>query len=196
MAVNYSDYWKEIDDLATWISDNRPKDLGGEGVASEYREGYDAHEALHETLDGHEYVIYTAQARAIIPHSDNPDHMMEEYGMDDGRSRLHFDTRRAYCAMYADIMERAEFEKYDLEELRAERFEELTQGEDFAKWVREIVAGLTVPRWSSETVEITESYETENGEIEIDLRWMPNNSHPRPIVRVSDEDWNEAQIRY
>lgn len=190
MAVNYSDYWKEIDDLAEWISDNRPKDLGGEGVASEYGEGYDAHDALNETLDGHEYVIYTAQSRAIIAHSENANALMEEYGTDAGGP--NFDTRRAYCAMYADILERAEFEKYDLDELRAERFEEMTQGEDFAKWVHGIVAGVTVPRWSSETVEITETY----GEIALDLRWMPNNSHPRPIVRVSDEEWNEAEIRY
>ncbi len=190
MTVNYSDYWKEIDDLAEWVSDNRPKDLGGEGVAAEYGTDYGEYDALHERIDGHEYVIYTAQARAIIAHSDNPNALMEEFGADAGGER--FDERRAFCAMYADVVERAEFDKYNLDELRAERFEEMTQGDDFQTWVREIVAGVTVPRWSSETVEITESY----GEIALDLRWMPNNSHPRPIVRVSDEDWNEAEIRY
>ena len=197
-TMNAYEYDKEIDSIAAWISDNRPAELGGKGWATEYREGYDAHAALWETLDGHRWVIYTHHARQVIAHSDNPNALMDEFGADAGGER--FDERRAFYAMYTDIMEIADFEKYDLDELRAEisaeRFEKLTQSDDFKTWVREIVAGVTVPRWSAETVTTTEWFETNDGEVEINLRWVPNNSHPRPVVRVSDEDWNEATIRY
>lgn len=128
--MNQREYKQEIAQLAEWISDNRPAELGGEGFAAEYGADYDAHDALHETLDGHEWVIYTYQARHVIAHSDNPDYMIEEFGADAGGDM--FDERRAYWAIYSDIMEQAEFEKYDLDELRTERFEEINQGEDFA----------------------------------------------------------------
>jgi hypothetical protein len=116
--MDQREYNQEIARLAEWISDNRPAELGGEGFAAEY--GVDAGEyfdGLHETLDGHQWVIYTHQARQVIVHSDNPNYMIEEFGLEPG-DHFMFDERRAYWAMYADIMERAEFDKYDLDELR------------------------------------------------------------------------------
>ena len=180
------EYNAEIAALAEWISDNRPADLGGEGFAADYSEDTDAHDALHETLDGHEYVIYTHKARQVIAHTDNPDYMIEELGADAGGEM--FDERRAYWAMYADIMEQAECDQYDLDELRAERFEEITQGEDFVKWVKDTIEGVTVPAWSAETVE--ETHEIDG--ITVDISWMPNST--RRLVVVTDDDYNETQI--
>ena len=190
--MNSNEYHEEIARLAEWISDNRPAALGGEGVASEYGADYDAHDALHETLDGHGWVIYTYQARKVIAHSDNPDFMMDEFGADAGGDM--FDERRAYWAMYADIMEQAEFEKYDLDELRAERFEEMTQGEDFAQWVKETIQATptVVPTWSAATITEYEWFPTDEGEIELTLHWMPNST--TRLVTITDNDGNEAKI--
>ena len=184
--MDQQEYNQEIAQLAEWISDNRPVELGGEGFAADYPDAGEYFDALHEALDGHGWVIYTYQARQVIAHSRNPDYMMDEFGADAGGDM--FDERRAYWAMYADIMEQAEFEKYDLDELRAERFEEITQGEDFAQWVKETIEGVTVPAWSAEVVD--ESGEFEG--LELDLSWMPNST--RRIVTVTDEDGNEATL--
>ena len=190
--MNSNEYHEEIARLAEWISDNRPAELGGKGIASEYGEDYDAGDALHETLDGHGWVIYTYQARQVIAHSDNPDFMMDEFGTDAGGDM--FDARRAYWAMYADIMEQAEDDKYDLDELRAERFEEMIQGEDFAQWVKETIqtTPTVVPTWSAATITEYEWFPTDEGEIELTLHWMPNST--TRLVTITDNDGNEAKI--
>ena len=180
------EYNAEIAAIAEWISDNRPADLGGEGFAADYDDAYDAHDALHERLADHQWTTWTHQSRQVIAHSDNPDHMMEEFGADAGGHM--FDERRAFWAMYADIQDRADCDQYDLDELRAERFEEITQGEDFVQWVKDTIEGVTVPAWSAETVE--ETHEIDG--ITVDLSWMPNST--RRVVIVTDDDYNETQI--
>ena len=113
------EYWNEIRRLAEWLSDNRPAELGGEGVVADYGEDADRHDAIHETLDGHEFVIYTHKARQVIVHSDNPDHMIDEFGSDCFGDM--FDERRAYWAMMQDIIDRGGMEeRFDLDELGGE----------------------------------------------------------------------------
>jgi hypothetical protein len=58
---------------------------------------------LHETIDGHEFVIYTAKAQAVILASNNPDAEEEETG-----EASTDDSRRAYFAMRADVREHME----------------------------------------------------------------------------------------
>jgi len=55
---------------------------------------------LHETIDGHEYVIYTAKAQAVALASDNADACEEEMGQ-----KPENDGIRAYFAMLADVRE-------------------------------------------------------------------------------------------
>ena len=58
---------------------------------------------LHETIDGHEFVIYTAKAQAVALASDNADAEEDETG-----EKSTDDSRRAYYAMRADVREQIE----------------------------------------------------------------------------------------
>ena len=64
---------------------------------------------LHETIDGHQWVIYTAYNLDVIRHSDSSDAYVDNFGGDDagkvlkdrGISGLH--AVMAYCAMEQDV---------------------------------------------------------------------------------------------
>lgn len=195
--MTQQEYWDEIRSLAEWLSDNRPAELGGEGVTADYGEDADRYDAmhetlagLHETLDGHEFVIYTHKARQVAVHSDNPDRMMDELGGDAGGEM--FDERRAYYAMEQDIIDRGGMEeRFDLDELRTERFESITGGDEFAQWVRDAVEEARLPNWSSALV--TECHEVEGQDLT--LEWMPNNSADVQTVTVTDEHCNQVVIQ-
>ena len=188
--MTQQEYWDEIKNLAEWLSDNRPAELGGEGVTADYGEDADRHDAMHETLDGHEFVIYTHKARQVALHSDNPDHMVNELCADAGGDM--FDERRAYWAMQQDIIDRDGMEeRFDLDELRTERFEGITGDDEFAQWVRDTIAEARLPNWSSALV--TEYHEVEGQDLT--LEWMPNNSADVQTVTVTDEHCNEVVIQ-
>ena len=188
--MTQQEYWDEIRSLAEWLSDNRPTELGGEGVTADYGEDADRYDAMHKTLDGHEFVIYTYKARQVAFHSDNPDHMMDELGADAGGDM--FDERRAYWAMQQDIIDRDGMEeRFDLDELRTERFEGITGDDAFVQWVRDTIEEARLPNWSSALV--TECHEVEGQGLA--LEWMPNNSADVQTVTVTDEHCNEVVIQ-
>lgn len=93
--ITEQDYWQEIRSLAEAIV-SKAKERGG-----------DIHEAiqeiLQETIDGHQWVIYTWYAQQVLVHSKN-DGAIEEFGMDsvvkDGVLQW---SVIAYCAMEADV---------------------------------------------------------------------------------------------
>jgi len=58
-------------------------------------------EWLHETIDGHEFVIYTYQARAVMLATDNPSAYEEEKG-----EAPKGPKQAAYMAMMADVQDR------------------------------------------------------------------------------------------
>lgn len=96
------EYWDEIDAIGrAWLKEREP-----------WQDGDDFQDWLHETLDGHEYVIYTFKALCIMLHTDNRD-AWEEYGFEAGPM---FDSQRAYCAMYQDVMDRLDYDPDDLDE--------------------------------------------------------------------------------
>lgn len=69
---------------------------------------------LHETIDGHEWVIYYAYNLDVIKYSDNEDYMEQNFGNEEagtilaekGLNGLH--TAIAFWCMYADVQERLE----------------------------------------------------------------------------------------
>ena len=72
--------------------------------AAEYQR--EPNEVLWETLDGHEWVIYTYKARQVLARSDNSDYAIENFGIEtatDG-SGLNW-SALAFGAMYGDCME-------------------------------------------------------------------------------------------
>ena len=85
------EYETEIDELARTI-------------VSEAREySRDLSEVIHETVDGHEYVIYYAEARDVVSHPTNRDALFEDFGDEQSNADGMLDCRRAYCAMEKDV---------------------------------------------------------------------------------------------
>ena len=106
--MNYQDYYSEVNAIA-------------EALVSEAMAEYDndAEQAmdnindsrLHETIDGHQWIIYYNYNLSIIKHSSNDDYMIDNLGLDSagealkngGLSGLH--QAIAYWALYADVYE-------------------------------------------------------------------------------------------
>ena len=69
---------------------------------------------LHETIDGHQWVIYCAHNLSVLQYSHNDEYMLDNLGEDSavealksgGLAGLH--TALAYWAMYADVQEQLE----------------------------------------------------------------------------------------
>lgn len=73
-------------------------------IAEEANEGVksgeitDLDDWLHETIDGHEFVIYTHKARLVLVATDHPDAYEDEYG-----DEQHTVEQAAYAAMMRDV---------------------------------------------------------------------------------------------
>ena len=92
-TITHRDYWNQVESIA--------RDVTSEARA----DGDDLYDRLHETIDGHEWVIYTYKAQQIIAHSQN-DGAIEELGIEcaitDGCLNW---SAIAYCAFEADVRE-------------------------------------------------------------------------------------------
>jgi hypothetical protein len=94
------EYWQEIQGLA---NDLREEARVGEfGVGEEARENFQ--ERTWETIDSHEWVIYTAYNYPVLSHSNNDAYAVENFGVEsivlDGA--LHT-AGLAFGAMYGDL---------------------------------------------------------------------------------------------
>lgn len=116
------EYNKEITDLAESIV---------ETAYNQYDEVTDRESAeelindtlLHETIDGHQWVIYYAYNLGVIQYSKNDSYMVDNFGgeavesavKEGGMSGLH--TAVAFWCMYADVQEELEsaLDKYEEE---------------------------------------------------------------------------------
>lgn len=90
-------YFEEVRSLAREALRENPKD-------EEARD-----EWLHETIDGHEYIIYTGKTLGVLLCSDNADAEEEETG-----EKSTDDARRAYFAMRADVREQLDAERSNM----------------------------------------------------------------------------------
>ena len=96
-----AEYWDEIESLAVEITREARED------------NRDIHDVLHETIDGHQWVIYCRFNAWVLAHSSNESAMWDE-GLQDGiTSHDEYMTRAAYCAMLADV---CGHEAFDAEE--------------------------------------------------------------------------------
>ena len=75
-------------------------------------------DVLHETIDGHQWVIYTYQSQRVLAHSNNADYSVENFGAEsivqDGQ--VHW-AGLAFGAMYGDCMEVAPPDGMDWNEI-------------------------------------------------------------------------------
>ncbi len=103
------EYWQEVRDMAKAALDE-PRD--------------ERHDWLWESVDGHEFVIYTHKARLVLLHSKNEDAIFDE-GMWDGQASSMLDvyTKAAFFAFLADIRE-------ELSSLEDEEEDEVEDEED------------------------------------------------------------------
>ena len=98
MTLTYREYWDEIRHLAElYTSEDKRAEHG-------YGAEVGAGDWLHETLDGHEFIIYTYKARCVLEHSENDDAMPEETGE---KVDWHSPEPGAYYAMMADVYAQA-----------------------------------------------------------------------------------------
>jgi len=106
--MNYQDYYSEVNAIA--------EALVSEAMAEHDNDAEQAMESivdsrLHETIDGHQWVIYYNYNLSIIKHSDNVDYMIDNMGLESagealqsgGLNGLH--QAIAYWALYADVSE-------------------------------------------------------------------------------------------
>lgn len=111
--ISAQEYWKEIDELCA-------------EALEQAREGKtEPHDWLWETLDGHQWVIYTGYAFDVLKHSDNDGYAIEAWGPDgivaDGSIQW---GKLVFGAMYGDCMDRADFDWHRVPDDEAETAEE------------------------------------------------------------------------
>ena len=110
MNITRSEYWTEVNALAVSIveeamryNDNDPE--AAEAAINDRISGL----ALHETIDGHQWIIYCAYNLDVLQHSDNDEYFefniggADEILRDGGIGQLH--TVMAFYALYADVHE-------------------------------------------------------------------------------------------
>ena len=123
-AITSYEYWKEIRGITQTIVDEVAAEvLEDHGIESSqldplYRENVEAwrdeireiifDSRLHETIDGHQWVIYTYYNLQVLQHTDNAEYMVDTFGGDEvvaatenGIDSLH--CALAFWAMYADV---------------------------------------------------------------------------------------------
>ena len=110
-------YIEEIKDIATNLVDELMDEYEDREEAEEQ-----AYDRLHETIDGHQWVIYYAYNDDVLKYSDNDEaykdiydnegigSIIAEHGLDS------FKTAMAYFAMYQDVSELLEQAFDDFEE--------------------------------------------------------------------------------
>jgi hypothetical protein len=104
--ITRSQYYDEIKSIASSMAEEALSDNDWDRDAAEE----DINDSrLHETIDGHQWVIYTAYNLDVIRHSDNSDAYVDNFGTadaggiikDKGIDGLH--AVMAYCAMEQDV---------------------------------------------------------------------------------------------
>lgn len=102
-------YWDEISSIAESLAEDAM-------AATEYdrqsAEDDIQDSRLHETIDGHQWVIYNAYNADVMRHSDNTDYYIDNFGGDGaghilkerGLDGLH--NVIAFWCMYADVQDK------------------------------------------------------------------------------------------
>ena len=114
MSISNTDYWVEVRSIAATIAEEaveQAKDKPDleQDELKEAAEDIINDTLLHETIDGHEWIIYTAYHLPILQWTDNADYMVDNLGGADdvlkssGVDGLHL--AMAFWALYADVQD-------------------------------------------------------------------------------------------
>ena len=107
--ITSSQYWNEIQSLAVTIAEEAM--LHCDNNRDEAEELIND-SLLHETIDGHQWIIYYAYNLDVYQYSDNSDYYIENFGSDDaahvlkenGLNGLH--QALAFWSLYADVQDK------------------------------------------------------------------------------------------
>jgi hypothetical protein len=93
-----ADYWQDVREAAEELKDRLQ--------AGEFGDREEFQDALHETVDGHQRVIFTFEAQQCLLYSDNDGAYFEDFGSEgvvkDGQINW---SALAYAAFERDIIE-------------------------------------------------------------------------------------------
>ena len=117
--ITSSQYWNEVQSLAVSIAEDAM--LQCDNNRDEAEELIND-SLLHETIDGHQWVIYYAYNLDVYQHSNNSDYYIDNFGADDaaivlkerGLHGLHQDL--AFYALFADVQEKIKDALDEIEE--------------------------------------------------------------------------------
>ena len=104
-----SQYWNEVQSIAVSIAEDAMSYCGNN---REEAEELINDSLLHETIDGHQWIIYYAYNLDVYQYSDNSDYYIDNFGGDDaayvlkekGLDGLH--QALAYWSLYADVQDK------------------------------------------------------------------------------------------
>lgn len=80
--------------------------IAAEAIRTAQREGIEEHDAIHESVDGSEWVIYHGRARFVCLVSQHEDAIIDQMGSDAFSGAVSLQeciTRAAYWAMLQDV---------------------------------------------------------------------------------------------
>lgn len=104
-------YWIEVEGIASILAEEALDQADDDKEAAQE---YIFDSALHETIDGHQWIIYNYYNLQVIGHSDNEDYYDQNFGAEalaaslaeGGLSTLH--CHIAFWALYADVSDKIE----------------------------------------------------------------------------------------
>ena len=107
--ITSSQYWNDVQSLAVSIAEDAMSYCDNN---REEAEELINDSLLHETIDGHQWIIYYAYNLDVYQYSDNSDYYIDNFGGDDatyvlkekGLDGLH--QALAFWALYADVQDK------------------------------------------------------------------------------------------
>lgn len=107
--ITSAQYWNEVQALADSIAEDAMLQCDNN---REEAEDLINDSLLHETIDGHQWIIYYAYNLDVYQHSDSSDYYIDQFGGDDaacvlkekGLDGLH--QALAFWSLYADVQDK------------------------------------------------------------------------------------------
>ena len=94
MAISNTEYWAQVRETAGSVIEAAREyccEYEGDERTEGSNESLEEHindSLLHETIDGHEWIIYYSYNLDILQHSSNDDYMIDELGDDTAGQRF------------------------------------------------------------------------------------------------------------
>ncbi len=107
--ISQTEYLEEIESLAASIVEEcraeEPADLR-EAVS----------DRIWETIDGHQWIIYTAYNRHVLARCSDPDYWPDNFGMDGATGADDILSKLAFGGMYSDLTSAIDWDALDEEQ--------------------------------------------------------------------------------